>query len=103
MHRARNVAARRGLRAEGVSEEQLDLGSADKRRTLWIVLALNVAIAAEVQNPLAIVVIDGLVTATVLTLFVLPAILLLVLQRRRDRLPRVADGATPHGRLVPAE
>ena len=29
-----------------MSEKQLDLGSADKRKTLWIVLALNVAIAA---------------------------------------------------------
>lgn len=29
-----------------MSEKQLDLGSADMRKTLWIVLALNVAIAA---------------------------------------------------------
>lgn len=29
-----------------MSEGNLDLGSADKRRTLWIVLALNIAIAA---------------------------------------------------------
>ena len=29
-----------------MSEADLDLGSAAKRRTLWLVLALNVAIAA---------------------------------------------------------
>jgi cobalt-zinc-cadmium efflux system protein len=29
-----------------MSETDFDLGSADKRKTLWLVLALNVAIAA---------------------------------------------------------
>ena len=42
---------------------------------------------AEVQKPLAITVIGGLITATILTLFVLPAVSRLVLgraERRRD-------------------
>ncbi|WP_326838408.1 efflux RND transporter permease subunit [Herminiimonas contaminans] len=38
---------------------------------------------AEVQKPLATVVIGGLITSTILTLFVLPAITGLVLRRRR--------------------
>lgn len=39
------MAARNGTGADHVNEDQLDLDSADKRRTLWIVLAINVAIA----------------------------------------------------------
>jgi cobalt-zinc-cadmium resistance protein CzcA len=40
----------------------------------FIPMALNTGIGAEVQRPLATVVIGGLVTATMLTLIVLPAI-----------------------------
>ena len=39
---------------------------------------------AEVQKPLAIVVIGGLITATILTLFVLPAVTRLILARQGD-------------------
>jgi cobalt-zinc-cadmium resistance protein CzcA len=42
-----------------------------------IPMALSKSIGAEVQKPLAIVVIGGLLSATILTLFVLPAIYLL--------------------------
>jgi cobalt-zinc-cadmium resistance protein CzcA len=42
-----------------------------------IPMALSRAIGAEVQRPLAVVVIGGLISATALTLFVLPAIYLL--------------------------
>jgi cobalt-zinc-cadmium resistance protein CzcA len=40
-------------------------------------MALATGTGAEVQKPLATVVIGGLVTATLLTLFVLPALYLL--------------------------
>jgi cobalt-zinc-cadmium resistance protein CzcA len=46
-----------------------------------IPMALSKAIGAEVQRPLAMVVIGGLISATFLTLFVLPAIYLLVEER----------------------
>ncbi|HEX9050544.1 MAG TPA: CusA/CzcA family heavy metal efflux RND transporter [Anaeromyxobacter sp.] len=54
--------------------------------------ALSHAIGSETQRPLAIVVIGGLVSATVLTLFVLPA-LYVVVERRRAQARAAAGGA----------
>ncbi|MEJ1240902.1 CusA/CzcA family heavy metal efflux RND transporter [Chryseolinea sp. T2] len=48
----------------------------------FLPMALSAGAGAEVQRPLATVVIGGLVTATLLTLFVLPAIYLLIEQRK---------------------
>ena len=49
----------------------------------FVPMALNTGIGAEVQRPLATVVIGGVVSSTVLTLFVLPVIYLLTEKRRR--------------------
>ena len=49
----------------------------------FVPMAIAHGTGAEVQKPLAITVIGGLITATILTLFVLPAISKLVLGRRR--------------------
>lgn len=49
----------------------------------FVPMAIATGTGAEVQKPLATVVIGGLVTSTILTLFVLPAITGLVLRRRR--------------------
>jgi cobalt-zinc-cadmium resistance protein CzcA len=54
----------------------------------FVPMALATGTGAEVQKPLAIVVIGGLMTSTLLTLFVLPAIGRLLL-----RPPAAADGA----------
>jgi cobalt-zinc-cadmium resistance protein CzcA len=50
----------------------------------FVPMALATGTGAEVQKPLAIVVIGGLITSTLLTLFVLPAISHLLLRGRRD-------------------
>jgi len=50
----------------------------------FVPMALATGTGAEVQRPLATVVIGGLITATALTLFVLPAIARLVLNRSDD-------------------
>jgi cobalt-zinc-cadmium resistance protein CzcA len=50
----------------------------------FVPMALATRAGAEVQKPLATVVIGGLVTSTLLTLFVLPAICTLVLRRQRS-------------------
>jgi heavy metal efflux system protein len=50
----------------------------------FVPMAIATGTGAEVQRPLATVVIGGLITATVLTLFVLPAIARLVLHRSDD-------------------
>lgn len=50
----------------------------------FVPMALATGTGAEVQRPLATVVIGGLITATALTLFVLPAIARLVLDRSDD-------------------
>ncbi len=49
----------------------------------FVPMAIATGTGAEVQKPLATVVIGGLVTSTVLTLFVLPAIAGMVLRRRQ--------------------
>ncbi|TQU06519.1 hypothetical protein EIJ50_18295, partial [Xanthomonas perforans] len=61
----------------------------------FVPMAFNVGAGAEVQRPLATVVIGGIVSSTLLTLLVLP-----VLYRwlHRERAPRVASLPTqPHG------
>lgn len=63
----------------------------------FVPMALNTGIGAEVQRPLATVVIGGVVSSTILTLFVLPAIYLLTEgrfgRRRRDRTALQAVGS----------
>jgi cobalt-zinc-cadmium resistance protein CzcA len=51
----------------------------------FVPMAIATGTGAEVQKPLATVVIGGLITSTVLTLFVLPAICGWVLRRARTR------------------
>ncbi len=56
----------------------------------FIPMALSHGTGAEVQRPLATVVIGGLVSSTLLTLFVLPAVYLLIETfRRRTDLPEL--------------
>jgi cobalt-zinc-cadmium resistance protein CzcA len=59
-------------------------------------MALNTGIGAEVQRPLATVVIGGVVSSTILTLFVLPAIYLLT-ERRLPRRAREASDSQAVG------
>ena len=51
----------------------------------FVPMAIATGTGAEVQKPLATVVIGGLITSTILTLFVLPAITGMVLRRRKTR------------------
>ncbi len=53
----------------------------------FVPMAIATGTGAEVQRPLATVVIGGLITSTALTLFVLPAICHLVMRRRKSALP----------------
>lgn len=75
------------LRAEGKApDEAVSLGARTRLRPVlmtalvaslgFIPMAANTGLGAEVQRPLATVVIGGLLTSTLLTLFVLPAIYL---------------------------
>lgn len=50
----------------------------------FLPMALNTGIGAEVQRPLATVVIGGVISSTLLTLFVLPVLFTLIPTRRRD-------------------
>ncbi len=51
----------------------------------FVPMAIATGTGAEVQKPLATVVIGGLITSTILTLFILPAISGMVLRRRQRR------------------
>jgi len=55
-------------------------------------MALSHGIGSETQRPLAIVIIGGLVSATPLTLLVLPTLYLLF---AREALPRAASSSAP--------
>jgi cobalt-zinc-cadmium resistance protein CzcA len=65
----------------------------------FVPMAIATGTGAEVQKPLAIVVIGGLITATLLTLFVLPAISRLILGRTGLR----QSNKPVEGALAPAE
>ena len=56
----------------------------------FVPMALNVGIGAEVQRPLATVVIGGIISSTLLTLLVLPALYRIVHGRRRASVPHAA-------------
>ncbi len=83
------VSAIRGLLAEGLPMNEAVVAAA-KQRLLpvlataitdavgFLPMALSVGVGAEVQRPLATVVIGGVVTSTLLTLFVLPSLYLLL-------------------------
>ena len=49
----------------------------------FVPMAIATGTGAEVQRPLATVVIGGLITSTALTLFLLPAVCKLLLRRRK--------------------
>ncbi|MBM4117343.1 efflux RND transporter permease subunit [bacterium] len=89
------VSTIRQLLAEGLPLRAAVLQAADRRlRPVlmtalvaslgFVPMAVNTGIGAEVQRPLATVVIGGLVSATLLTLFVVPA-LFVTITSRRDR------------------
>lgn len=67
----------------------------------FVPMALAHGTGAEVQKPLAMVVIGGLITATALTLLVLPAISRLILERTEKRRPETGDDLMPAP--IPAE
>ena len=48
----------------------------------FIPMAISTGIGAEVQRPLATVVVAGVMTSTILTLFVLPTLYLMVMSRK---------------------
>jgi cobalt-zinc-cadmium resistance protein CzcA len=51
----------------------------------FVPMALNTGIGSEVQRPLATVVIGGIISSTLLTLVVLPALYLIVHGRQSNR------------------
>jgi heavy metal efflux system protein len=57
----------------------------------FVPMAIATGAGAEVQRPLATVVIGGIISSTILTLLVLPALYILF---RRETVPVVAAGAT---------
>jgi cobalt-zinc-cadmium resistance protein CzcA len=65
----------------------------------FVPMAIATGTGAEVQRPLATVVIGGLITSTVLTLLVLPAVCGLILRRRPAR--QAADEAPGPADLAP--
>lgn len=90
------VSTFRALRATGMPVEEAVRAAAVRRlRPVlmtalvaslgFVPMALNTGIGAEVQRPLATVVIGGLVSSTLLTLFVLPVLYTLVGRRREER------------------
>src|SRR3546814_3082001 len=61
-----------------ISDWSSDVCSSDLASLGFVPMALNVGAGSEVQRPLATVVIGGIISSTILTLLVLPALYLLV-------------------------
>jgi cobalt-zinc-cadmium resistance protein CzcA len=88
------------LKAEGISDlrERILVGSGTRLRPVlmtaavaslgFLPMALSASAGAEVQRPLATVVIGGLISSTLLTLLVLPALYLLTERPRTQRKPK---------------
>jgi cobalt-zinc-cadmium resistance protein CzcA len=83
------VAAVRGLLDEGLSLAEAVVGAGRQRlipvlataltdAVGFLPMAMSIGVGAEVQRPLATVVVGGVLTSTLLTLFVLPALYLWV-------------------------
>ena len=98
------VACIRDLRAQGTAlEAAINEGSVTRLRPILMIalvaslgflpMALNVGTGAEVQRPLATVVIGGIISSTVLTLLVLPV--LYWLAHRRDAARYTEAGLMP--------
>jgi cobalt-zinc-cadmium resistance protein CzcA len=79
------VGAIRGFQQEGLTTKEAVINAAKQRlrpvlatattdAAGFIPMALSTGVGAEVQRPLATVVVGGILTATLLTLFVLPAL-----------------------------
>jgi cobalt-zinc-cadmium resistance protein CzcA len=58
-------------------------------------MALNTGLGAEVQRPLATVVIGGVISSTLLTLLVLPCLYLVFARLPARPAPRLDDAAEP--------
>jgi cobalt-zinc-cadmium resistance protein CzcA len=82
MRQAVEAAAERRLRPVLMTALVASLG--------FVPMALNTGLGAEVQRPLATVVIGGVLSSTLLTLFVLPVLYVMVAGRRGERAPQPA-------------
>jgi cobalt-zinc-cadmium resistance protein CzcA len=60
----------------------------------FVPMALNVVAGSEVQRPLATVVIGGIISSTILTLLVLPALYRLIHGREDETEIKVVEGVT---------
>lgn len=96
------------LREQGMSVRDAVLnGSMDRLRTVLMTallamlglfpMAVSRAIGAETQRPLAIVIIGGLITATLLTLIVLPTLYEWVAGREGDEAEEAGAAVAPDG------
>ncbi|WP_156456596.1 efflux RND transporter permease subunit, partial [Blastomonas sp. CCH2-A2] len=63
----------------------------------FVPMALNVGLGSEVQRPLSTVVIGGIISSTVLTLLVLPALYRMIRARDAEQ-----GAARPDGTAAPA-
>lgn len=81
------AAARRRLRPVLMTALVASLG--------FVPMALNTGVGAEVQRPLATVVIGGVISSTLLTLLVLPVLYAAVSSRLRGNVPSMRPGSLP--------
>ncbi len=94
------ISAIRNQVAEGLALQQAVVVAAKQRLVPvlataitdavgFLPMALSLGVGAEVQRPLASVVVGGVLTSTLLTLFVLPALYLMVNGRKGGKVEEV--------------
>jgi cobalt-zinc-cadmium resistance protein CzcA len=79
---AEGLSPREAVRAGGLRRLRAVLATAITDAAGFLPMALSVGVGAEVQRPLATVVVGGVITSTLLTLFVLPALFVTFAERR---------------------
>ncbi len=105
------VSAIRGLLKDGLPLAEAVTGAAKQRLVPvlatavtdavgFLPMAISVGVGAEVQRPLATVVIGGVLTSTLLTLFVLPCLYLLVGRKARSNKPSLLREAVAGGPVL---
>lgn len=94
---ARGMELREAIREAALTRLRPVLMTGSVASVGFLPMALNTGVGAEVQRPLATVVIGGVMTATVLTLFVLPVLYAIGHEWRLGRKPAEAS----HGRPRP--
>ena len=100
--RERGIALDQAIREGALTRLRPVLMTALVASLGFVPMAVNVGAGSEVQRPLATVVIGGIISSTILTLLILPALYRLVHRREEAGIAETRDSPTPEPAANPA-